>query len=322
MLSHLKEKLGENLKEKVILANYTTFRIGGAARYFYIAKTKEEIIKAVAVAEKNQIEYFILGGGSNVLVSDSGFEGLVIKIANSQVKISKDTVHAEAGTNIGFLVNQTVIAGLTGLEFMAGIPGTVGGAAFGNAGALGKGFGNKVVEVEVFENGEIKRLTQEQMGYSYRHSVLKESSAIILSVKIKLEKDKPENCQRRMLEVIKDRKSRIPPLPSAGCVFKNVNLKEIKVDRERIIKELDVSKEEYNKATKYQKLPVGFILDKLDLKGKTIGGAQISGLHGGFIVNIGDAKAEHVMMLISDIKMRVRNQLGIQLQEEIRYLGF
>lgn len=321
MLNQLIQKLGE-VKENEPLANHTTFKIGGPARYFYIAKDSRELLTAIWTAEKFNLPYFILGWGSNLLVSDQGFNGLVIKTTSNNFAIKGEEIFAEAGVNLSRLVGEATQAGLTGLEFAAGIPGTVGAAARGNAGAYGSGFGDLVTGLEVYKDGKMQNLRQEDMAYHYRDSILKHGQGVILSVKIKLQKSNFKEVQKKVIEIIKQRKEKLPWEPSAGCIFKNIELDKIEIDKEKIIKELDITEIEWQKATQYGKLPIGYIIDCLGLKGKIIGGCQISEKHCAFFINTDQAKAEHVMMLISDVKMRVRNQLGIQLQEEVQYLGF
>jgi len=321
MLNQLKQKL-EGVQENVSLADYTTFKIGGVAKYFYVATDSRNLLQAIYVAEKFDLPYFILGWGSNLLFSDQGFNGLVIKATSNNFSVKGQELFAEAGVNLSRLVGEAAQAGLAGLEFAAGIPGTVGGAARNNAGAYGLAFGDLVTGLEVYQDGKNKNFRQEDMQYHYRDSILKHGQGIILSVKLKLEKSTPQEVQQKVVETIKQRKGRLPFDPSAGCVFKNIDLGKSKLDIEKIIKVLDVNKDEWKKATKFGKLPVAFIVDRLGLKGKKIGGCQISEKHGAFFVNIGGAKADHVVMMISDVKMRVRNQLGIQLEEEVQLVGF
>ncbi|MFA6322325.1 MAG: UDP-N-acetylmuramate dehydrogenase [Candidatus Buchananbacteria bacterium] len=322
MFNKLKEKL-PGVVENELLANHTTFKIGGPARYFFAAQGKSDLILAVKTAEELNLEYVVLGWGSNLLVSDNGYDGLVIKNSSNNFKITGSEIYAESGVNLSRLVGEATKAGLSGLEFGAGIPGSVGGACFGNAGALGQGFGDIIKTAEIYQNKKVKVLDKQELNFGYRDSVLKQIGGVVLSVTVELVPTESEIVQRNIVEILKKRKDRIPYEPSAGCVFKNIDLANIEIiDEARVIKALDISQAEWQKVTVHKKLPIGFVIDCLGLKGKTIGGCQISEKHSAFFVNIGQAKAEHVLMLISDVKMRVRDQLGIQLQEEIRYLGF
>jgi len=321
MIEKLNQKLNNGVKENEILAGHVSFKIGGPARYFYSAQNNDDLIASVKVADELNIPYFILGWGSNLLVSDAGFDGLVIKTNSNEYKITGENIFVQAGFSLNRLVGIATQAGLSGLENFAGIPGTVGGAARGNAGAFGIGFGDKIIELEIYRNGKIEKVDRDKMEYAYRSSILKDRPGVILSVVMKLQPGTKNDIQQKVIDVIKARKN-VPFEPSAGCIFKNCELSQLDIDQDRIIKSLDITLPEWQEVTRHGKLPVGYIIDKLGLKEKTIGGAQISPKHCAFIINVGHARAEHVMMLISDIKMRVRNQLGIQLQEEVQYLGF
>jgi len=308
------------IKENELMAGHTTFKIGGPAKFFYVAKTSNDLIEAIQAAQGADLEYFILGNGSNVLVSDDGFDGLVIKVKNEEIKFDGNNVFCGAGMTAGRLLGLVAKQNLSGLEFMAGIPSTVGGAVCGNAGAFGRGFGEAVREVEIYQDGKIFKLNQQEMKYSYRESALKRTNAVVLNVKLELKPGDRAKITEEIIKIAKDRAQKIPTEPSAGCIFKNIELNQI-TDLPKILKSLDITEEEFNRVAKF-KLPISYILDRLDLKGKTIGGAQISKKLPNFIINLGNARAEHVLMLISDIKMRVRNEVGIQLQEEIVYAGF
>lgn len=326
MIDKLREKL-DGVKENEILAPYTTYKIGGPAKYFFDAKNNQELVEALKLATELGLDYFLLGGGSNILVSDDGFDGLVIKKSNNNFKIEGDKIIAESGADLGEVLAASLKAGLVGWPWAAGIPGTIGGAVRGNAGAFGKGMSDITQSVEVYENGEVKKLTNQAMGFNYRHSVIKEKkAAVIVGVELKLTKGTKAEVQKdqgTVAQYIERRKLTQPTdFPNSGCVFKNVDLSKVEIDKEKVMKGLDINEEEFNQATKFGKLPVSYITDKLGLKGKKMGGAQISEKHGAFINNTGNARAEEVVMLISDIKMHVRNELGIQLQEEVQYVGF
>lgn len=322
MIDKLREKISPEVKENEILAPYTTFKIGGPAKYFFVAKDSRDLLKAVKVAEELNLNYVIIGWGSNILVSDNGFDGLVIKAANGNYEIRGEEIYAESGISLAKLVGIATQEGLTGLESFTGIPSSFGGAVRGNAGAFGKSMADIIIEVEVYKDGKIKKYSNQDMKFSYRDSVIKHESGVVLSAIIKLAKGDPKEIKDKVVEISLERKGGHPKDPSAGCIFKNCELDKAQIDEERVIKELDISKEEWEEATKHGKLPIGFIIDHLGLKGKKIGGAQIAEQHGSFILNVEDAKAEHVIMMISDIKMRVRNQLGIGLAEEVQYIGF
>ena len=324
MPNSLKQKLGRALKQNEPLASHVMFNIGGPAAYFYIAKTSEELITALKTAEASKVAYFILGAGSNILVSDQGFNGLVIKPENRAFEIKGETVYAESGAIITEVLEATLKAGLVGWAWAAGLPGTIGGAIRGNAGAYGEAMSNVVTQATVYHRGAIKTLTPPALVFSYRHSMLKtDPTMVVLSATMQLRPGDVAK-ERAQVDAYNQRRADTQPieLPNAGCVFKNIDLSVVEVNKDKVKRGLDISEEEFQTATKFKKLPVSFIVDKLGLKGKQIGGAQVSEKHGAFIVNAGDATAEDVITLMSDIKMRARNQLGIQLQEEIQLVGF
>ena len=326
------KKLLPEIKKNVLLKNYTTFKIGGRAKYFFIAKNTEDLIKAILVAKKFKLPFFILGGGSNLLVSDKGFKGLVIKIQNTKYKIQNTKIMAEVGVMLGELVNVSAKTGLSGLEWAVGIPGTVGGAIFGNAGVFGKSMKNIVKEIEVFDlsNEKIKTFKNKDCQFDYRESIFKKNkNLIILSTKLKLKKEKKSKIERKMREYLNYRKENQPlNLPSAGSVFKNYELRlqpaHHPPEKSGPIKNYELVKEfpELREFNKKNLIPAAWLIEKCGLKGKKIGGAKISEKHANFIVNLGEAKAEDVKKLINLAKKKVKNKFSITLEEEIQFLGF
>lgn len=308
------------LQKDVILAPYTTFKIGGPAKYFFEAKSQEELIRALNWAKSNKIDYFILGGGSNILVADKGFNGLVIKLQIESYKLEDQVIIAEAGINLGKLVQISAANGLTGLEWAIGIPGTLGGAICGNAGAMGSSISEIVENIKVLiDNEKIDSWNNQQCRFSYRDSIFKQNpDLIILAAELQLKKGNKREIQEKIKEYIARRKNQ-PSEPSAGCVFKNIEFNNLDA---KLTKNLLTKYPEIKNIIKDGKFSSGWLIEQCDLKGKIIGQAQVSSLHANFIVNLGQAKAEEVMILISLIKQRVRNKFGIQLQEEIEYVGF
>ncbi len=266
------KKILPTIRKDILLKNYTTFKIGGPARYFFIAKNKEDIIKAVKTAKEFKLPFFILGGGSNILVSDKGFNGLVIKF----------------GQPLSLYVSK-------GLEWAAGIPGTVQGAVCGNAGAFGKSMKNVVESVEVFdtETEKVKIFKNKNCRFSYRNSIFREKkNLIILSATLQLKKEDKKVIENKIKKNL-EQKKRTQPLdfPSAGSIFKNP-----------------------------QGFSAGELIEKSGLKGKKIGDAEISKNHANFIVNLGKAKAKDVLSLMKLAKQKVKNKFGIVLEEEIELL--
>ena len=292
-------KLLPGIKKNISLKDYTTFKIGGRAKYFYVAKTKTELINAVITAKKTNMPFFILGGGSNLLISDKGFSGLVIKTLNTEYQILNTKIVAETGTTLGQLVIASATAGLTGLEWAAGIPGTVGGAVFGNAGWLNnkKNISSTIESVEVLEikpksKSKIRNYTLKDCNFSYRDSIFKRrKNLVILSISLKLKKGNKKRIKKEISYILRERKEKIPMGFSAGSIFKN---------------------------------PKGFsagqLVEKCGLKGKKIGGTEISEKHANFIINSGNARAKDVEKLINLAKKEVKNKFRIKLEEEIQIL--
>ncbi len=222
------ERILKGVKDSVKLSRYTAFKIGGKARYFFVAKSKKELIEAIKAAEGEKLPFLILGEGSNILVSDKGYKGLVIKCRMSNVKLQKNKIYSEAGTKLKSLVKLSLKNSLAGIEWAAGIPGTIGGAVYGNAAAFWNSTANITEEIEVFDSKSLKirRLSREDCQFSNKDSVFKhKKNLVILSVVLKLKKGRRKEIQRKIDEYLNYRKRNHPlGFPSAGCVFKNLTL--------------------------------------------------------------------------------------------------
>ena len=283
------------IQKNILLKNYTTFRIGGRARYFFAAGTKEKIIWAIKRAKEKKLPFFILGGGSNLLVSDEGFKGLIIKIQNTKYQILNTKIIAEAGTPLGQLVNIAAISGLSGLEWAVAIPGTIGGAVFGNAGTPEGSMKDIIRKVEVLDVKDLsfKTYNSKECKFNYRSSIFKKKkNLVIISAELQLKKGDKNKIKEKIKKYLNRKKEKQPlNCPSAGSVFMN---------------------------------PEGFFAGKLieraGLKGEKIGGAEISEKHANFIVNSGKASGQDVIKLINLIKKQVKKKFKVVLKEEIQFL--
>ena len=308
MLNNISEFIpAERIKYNEPLASHTSFNIGGPADVFVTVENEEELAKAINFAKAENIRYFLLGNGSNVLASDEGFRGIIIKLAGDFLNASVDgeLIKAGAGITLSKLAGLAMNSSLTGLEFASGIPGTLGGALFMNAGAYGGEMKQIVTKVKVLKNiptandtdcegcGAIIELTGEEMQFGYRHSILKEKNYIALSCEMKLEKGDKETIASYMRELALKRKEKQPlEYPSAGSTFKR---------------------------------PEGYFAGKLiedaGLGGYTVGGAQVSEKHKGFVINKGGASAKDVKELIDYVIKTVKEKDNVTLEPEVLFLG-
>ena len=314
-----------NIQKGVLLSNYSTFKIGGTAEYFTTVKHLNEIKEALQFAKQKEIPFFVLGGGSNVLFLDNGYPGLIIKFQSAdEITIKPDTadgsslkINANAGVPLNKLVNISLKKGFTGFEWAAGIPGQVGGAIYGNAGAFGASMADVVASVKALNikssTLDSQNFSNKDCQFSYRSSFFKENkNYIILEAEIKLKKGDQELIKDKIKENLIYRKERQPlEYPSVGSVFKNIPLTA--ANNQKLLLKFPDLQQFQEKGF----IPVAYLIDECGLKGKKIGGAQVSEKHSNFIVNLGGARAEDVIILISLIKQKIRNKFGIELEEEI-----
>lgn len=308
-----------NLRHAVSLKSHNTYRVGGEAKFFYEAHDRQSLERAVLASRADNLPYYILGGGTNVLAPDNGFDGLLIKIMMSQVDVFYETISAEAGVPMGALVNKAKALGLSGLEWAAGLPGTLGGAIYGNAGSCGGEMADIIESVETFNpiNKTIKRYVKYQCDFRYRHSIFKEKKEVILGAMLRLRESDPESVMKKMVENIRFR-AQSQPLAgrSEGCAFKNVELALCPPAAY-----LADTHSEFTRFKNAEFLPAGFLIDKAGLKGLKIGGAMVSEQHGNFIIADESAKEEDISWILRIIKNKVLENYSIALEEEIRLIA-
>lgn len=278
------------------MAGHTTFRIGGPADYFIEAENEEEIRGVIGICREEHLPWFVIGRGSNLLVGDKGFRGVILSVYREfqGIEIEGETVRVRAGTLLTTLTGKLLEASLTGMEFASGIPGTVGGAVMMNAGAYGGEMKDVVREVTVLTpEGEILRLDAAEMKFGYRTSAAKENGYIVLSAVLALKKGAQDQIRGRMQELKAKRIEKQPlEYPSAGSTFKR---------------------------------PEGYFAGKLimdaGLAGACVGGAQVSEKHCGFVINAKDATAADVRELMNRVQKTVEEKFGVRLEPEVRFLG-
>lgn len=278
------------------MKKHTTFRLGGPADFFLCPSDVNQIPEIIHICREEGIPWFVLGNGSNLLVSDQGYRGVVIQIYKNmnQITVEGTRIYAQAGALLSAVSKKAMEAGLTGMEFASGIPGTLGGAAVMNAGAYGGEMKDILVSVTVLtDEGEQKVLKVEDLNLGYRTSVIKEKGYIVLDVVLQLQVGDRDAIRNRMEELKVQRVTKQPlEYPSAGSTFKR---------------------------------PEGYFAGKLiedaGLRGYRVGGAQVSEKHCGFVINTGDATTSDVVQLIHDVQNIIWNKFKIKLEPEVKFLG-
>lgn len=296
LLNALTSFAGEDrVRQDQPMDRYTSFRIGGPADVVFQPETAQEIIMAQALAAEDDVPVTVVGCGSNLLVSDDGIRGLVILLGKpfSQIEVQGNVIHAQAGARMSALANAALANGLTGLEFASGIPGSVGGGVYMNAGAYGGQLSDVIVEVEMIRDGMVVRVPAEEMDFGYRHSAAMDEGGLIVGATFVLQSGDPAEIRAKMDDLNGRRRDKQPlEYPSAGSVFKRP--------------------EGYF---------AGALIEQAGLKGCRIGGAEVSEKHAGFIVNRGGATAQDVCDLVAHVQKTVQEQFGVWLETEIRFLG-
>ena len=285
---------GITVLEQELMQKHTTFRVGGAAKYFAIPKNVDEIQTLIAYCQKQNMSYCVLGNGSNVLFADAGYDGMIIQIGNamSEIRVDGTVVYAQAGAILARVAKTAYEAGLTGMEFAAGIPGSIGGAIVMNAGAYGGEMKDIVSCVDVLStDGTRRKYTCDEMEFSYRHSII-DSDKIVVGVELALQKGDKTVILNRMNELAEARRSKQPlEYPSAGSTFKR---------------------------------PEGYfaakLIDDSGLRGYRVGGAMVSEKHCGFVVNVEHASTADVLAVMQHVQEVVNEKYGVMLEPEVRII--
>ncbi|MCX6543743.1 MAG: UDP-N-acetylmuramate dehydrogenase [Acidobacteria bacterium] len=296
----------DRVRANVMLAALTSFGIGGPADYLFDAQTTEELLLAVTIAREDGVPVTLVGGGSNILVADRGIRGLVIRVRTARIeRVGDGRVSADAGVTSNGLVRWTIARGLGGLESWAGLPGTIGGAIWGNAHYAGRVISESVCSVSVLGlGGSVTDVAPGDMMFGYGTSRLQTSGEILLGAAVRVVPDRDPSALRTAARQSLLHRKQTQPLHmrSAGCVFQNPD-----PARDDIPGEMPWS--------------AGALIDRAGLKGRTVGGACVSPVHANFIVNQRGATAADVRQLIEMCRRAVFARFGVQLREEIRYLG-
>lgn len=296
-----KVKLNESL------AKHTTFKVGGQASFFVIVEEREKTIGLLNFLSGEGIEYFILGGGSNLLLPDREFDGVVVQVKSKKLKVESDEIVVEAGAQLGELLALTLKNNLTGMEWAAGVPGTIGGAVRGNAGAFGSDIGSNVSRVEVWRDGEAIVLTKKECNFAYRSSGLKDDGSVILRVWFKFPVGDRQEIMAKVQKNLQARQGKFPQFPSAGCFFKNVKLDKWPGKKD------DLPPLFLERGT----VPSGWLVEQAGCGGLVSGGAKVDAGHCNFVININNATQADILKLVETVKEKVYNKFGVELEQEV-----
>jgi UDP-N-acetylmuramate dehydrogenase len=299
--AELVEAFGSGLEFNKPLAPCTSFRTGGPAACFLAVNDAETIARAVREAQRLGISFALIGGGSNLLVSDGGFDGLVIKVDVRGLEVLEGhVVISGAGEDLMGLVRFAQENNLAGLEFAAGIWGTVGGAIYGNAGAFGGEIGDLIIDVTLVDRaGTVRTVDRDYCRFQYRDSYLKKTREIVAEARLQLQPGDRDAIRKRVEEILALRVTKHPEQLTAGCVFKNIP----------------------DRTQPYGKLPAGKLLEEVGAKQMAVGGAKVFERHANIIVNSGNATSADIFALLTMMKEKVRERFGIELEEEVIRIG-
>jgi UDP-N-acetylmuramate dehydrogenase len=299
----------------VPLSRYTRFGIGGPADIYAETNEVEAFIAAMAIARESGLDLVVIGGGTNLIVSDAGFRGVVLRYVAERLMAAGNRVVCDAGAVLQDLIDFSIDRGLKGLETLAGIPGSVGAAVYGNAGAYGHSISERVHKVRFLDGGQVRVFDREDCEFQYRESIFKDHKEwIILSTELILEPSDAAVLQKTAGDILKVRNEKFPPtMKCAGSIFKNFLLAELPAS---------VAAQVPAPVIREGKVPAAYFLEQVGAKGMVNGDIHIAGYHANLIYNGGKGNARELCEVIEELKMRVRQRFGIEVEEEVQYVGF
>ena len=298
------------------LAPLTTFGIGGSADLFLTPRDEAELLRAIAFAREHDLPLTIIAGGSNLVVADEGIRGLVIQIRSGGIReLGGGRIECGAGVSLAALITHASRRGLAGLESLSGIPGTVGGAIVGNAGAYGQSISTPIEGVRIFDGEAVRTISPDDCEFAYRTSIFKKHRDwIVLSARFRFTEGKSAELQKKAAEIIATREKKYKPgLACPGSYFKNVLVSSVSPESLALIDQTKIID---------GKIPSGYLLEVAGARGRSRGRARVADFHGNLIFNEGGATATDVRALAEELKVLVLEKFGIALEEEIRYIGF
>ncbi len=306
---------GIRLLRDVPLSQYTRFGIGGPADYYLETSNPESFARALAMVRASGLDSVIIGGGTNLIVSDAGFRGVCLRLTSARIAANGPHVEAECGAPLQRLVDFTVERGLKGLETMTGIPGSVGAAVYGNAGAYGHSIQERVHSVRFLDGETVSEFTNAECRFHYRESIFKTHKEwVILSVALEMETGDSAVLAKTADDILTTRNRKYPPtMRCAGSIFKNFLVSELPAN---VVAEIPA------KTIIEGKVPSAWFLEQVGAKGMKQGGIEVADYHANLIYNAGGGTAGDLVRIVSELKDRVRQRWGIPLQEEVQYVGF
>ena len=295
-------------------------KIGGPAKYFFIAQNEKNLIKVIKWAEQNKVRWYIVGEGSNLIPSDEGFNGLIIKNKIENFKKIGNKIYVGAGNNLLEFILKVNKFGLAGIGKMAGIPGTIGGAIYGCAGAYGQEIKDCLVGVRIYDGKATKRISKNQCRFNYRESIFKtKKNHIILGAEFRFKNGDSKKLMNESKKIIKLREKKYwPCLLCPGSFFKNIIIKNIKPAalRKKLLKKIGKDK------IMFGKIPAGYILEAVGAKGMKCGGIKVAKHHGNLIYNSGKGKSSEILKLAKILKNKIKRKFGLDLEEEVQFVKF
>lgn len=303
-----------SVAENVPLSRYTRFGIGGPAALLLETANEASFIQALSVVEAGRFPYVVIGGGTNLIVSDAGFDGVVLRLTANELRAEGNRVYAAAGAVLQDLVDFTIARGLAGIHTMAGVPGWVGAAVYGNAGAYGRSISESVAEVRFFDGAAVRTFGKAECEFRYRESRFKRNrNWIIFSTLLELEPADAYELKKTAEGILEVRNRKYPPaMKCAGSIFKNLLLAELPGELRAEVPERVVIE---------GKVPSAYFLEQVGAKGMRIGDIQVAGYHANLIYNAGAGTAAQLVEVIGELKGRVRERFGLELEEEVQYVG-
>jgi UDP-N-acetylmuramate dehydrogenase len=303
------------IQRNALLSQYSRFGIGGPADVLIETADERSFVDALKAVRASGVPFVVIGGGTNLIVSDAGFRGYVLRYTGDEIEGEGTRVHAHAGAELQALVDFTIDRGLAGIHTMTGIPGSVGAAVYGNAGAYGHSISESVRSVRFFDGAGVREFNNAECEFHYRESVFKRRKCwVIFSVELELERAAPAELRRTASEILAIRNAKYPPaMKCAGSIFKNLILAELPEHvrartPERVVRE--------------GKVPSAYFLEEVGAKGYSRGDIRVADYHANLIYNAGNGTAEQLVEVIRELKRRVRERFGFELEEEVQYVGF